>query len=100
MSIRHVTPLARKSATGRVAQVYAQSATDFGQPAFMMMSPAPDLHAAAWALLRESELVGRAPRADKEVTAVAVSQANGCRFCVDAHTILLHATGEHQLAED
>ncbi|GAA5185480.1 carboxymuconolactone decarboxylase family protein [Rugosimonospora acidiphila] len=100
MSIRHVTPLTRRTATGRVAQVYAQSAADFGQPAFMMVSPAPDLHAAAWALLRESELVGRAPRAEKEVTAVAVSQANGCRFCVDAHTILVHATGEHQLAED
>jgi AhpD family alkylhydroperoxidase len=100
MSIRHVTPVPRRAATGRVAEVYAQSAADFGQVAFMMLSPAPDLHAAAWAVLRESELVGHAPRTDKEVVTVAVSQANECRFCIDAHTIMIHATGEHQLAED
>ena len=100
MSIRHVTPVPRRAATGLVAEVYARSAADFGQTAFMMLSPAPDVHAAAWALLRESELVGQAARADKEVVTVAVSQANECRFCIDAHTIMLHATGEHRLAED
>lgn len=100
MSVRHVTPVPRRAATGRVAEVYAQSAADFGQVAFTMLSPAPDLHAAAWAVLRESELVGHAPRTDKEVVAVAVSQANECRFCIDAHTVMVHATGEHQLAED
>ncbi|MFI9596115.1 carboxymuconolactone decarboxylase family protein [Nonomuraea sp. NPDC052265] len=100
MSFRHVVPVPRRSATGRVAEVYAQSTADFGQAAFMMLSPAPELHAAAWAMLRESELAGLAPRTDKEVVAVAVSQANGCRFCIDAHTILIHALGEHQLAED
>jgi len=100
MSVRHVAPVPRKAATGLVAEVYAQSAAEFGQAAFMMLSPAPDLHAAAWAVLRESELVGHAPRTDKEVVAVAVSQSNECRFCIDAHTIMIHATGEHQLAED
>ncbi|MEV8634202.1 carboxymuconolactone decarboxylase family protein [Streptosporangium sp. NPDC051023] len=100
MSVRHVVPVPRRSATGRVAEVYAQSTADFGQVAFMMLSPAPELHAAAWAVLRESELAGLAPRTDKEVVAVAVSQANRCRFCIDAHTILIHALGEHQLAED
>lgn len=100
MAIRHVTPIPRKLAVGRVAEVYAQSVAEFGQAALMMLSPAPDLHAAAWALLREAELAGHAPRVDKEVVAVAVSQANRCRFCIDAHTILVHALGEHQLAED
>ncbi|WP_214409182.1 carboxymuconolactone decarboxylase family protein [Sphaerisporangium fuscum] len=100
MSIRHVAPVPRRTATGRVAEVYAQSAADFGQAALMMLSPAPDVHAAAWAVLREAELAGLAPRADKEVVAVAVSHANRCRFCIDAHSILLHALGEHRLAED
>jgi AhpD family alkylhydroperoxidase len=100
MSFRHVTTVPKRAATGLVAEVYTQSAADFGRVAFMMLSPAPDLHAAAWAVLRESELVGQAPRTDKEVVAVAVSQANGCRFCIDAHTIMIHATGEHELAED
>ncbi|MGW9198537.1 carboxymuconolactone decarboxylase family protein [Micromonospora chersina] len=61
--------------------------------------PEPLTHA-TWALLREAELVGRAPRVSKEVVAVAVSQANGCQFCIDAHTILIHAHGAHELAED
>ncbi len=100
MFVRHVGHVSRKAATGRVADVYAQSTADFGQAAFMMLTAAPDLHAAAWAVLRESELVGQAPRMDKEIVAVAVSRANGCRFCVDAHTIMIHALGEHQLAED
>jgi AhpD family alkylhydroperoxidase len=100
MSIRHVAYVSRKAATGRVAEVYAQSVADFGQVAFMMLSPAPDLHAATWAVLRESELVGHAPRTNKEIVTVAVSQANRCRFCIDAHTIMIHALGEHQLAED
>ncbi|MCP2323293.1 AhpD family alkylhydroperoxidase [Hamadaea flava] len=100
MTIRHVVPVARKAATGRVAAVYTQSLADFGQAAFMMLSPAPEIQAATWALLREAELVGRAPRVSKEVIAVAVSQANGCRFCIDAHTIMIHAHGTHDLAED
>ncbi|MEV4536498.1 carboxymuconolactone decarboxylase family protein [Asanoa sp. NPDC049518] len=100
MAIRYVAPVPRKAATGRVAEVYAQSAADFGQAAFTLLSPAPDLHAAAWALLREAELAGQASRTDKEVVTVAVSQANECRFCIDAHTIMIHATGEHRLAED
>ncbi|WP_426502948.1 carboxymuconolactone decarboxylase family protein [Dactylosporangium sp. McL0621] len=100
MSFRHVVPIPRRSAIGRVAEVYAQSSADFGQVAFMMLSPAPDIHAATWAVLRESELVGQASRTDKEVVTVAVSQANECRFCIDAHTIMIHATGEHRLAED
>ncbi|MCX4768707.1 Biotin/lipoate A/B protein ligase family protein [Streptomyces sp. ADI92-24] len=34
-----------------------------------------------------------------EVVAAGVSLANRCPFCVDAHTVLLHATGDHRLAE-
>jgi hypothetical protein len=70
VTIRHVVPVARKAATGRVAAVYTQSLTDFGQAAFMMLSPVPEVQAATWALLREAELVGRAPRVSKEVVAV------------------------------
>ncbi|MBP2707810.1 carboxymuconolactone decarboxylase family protein [Microbispora sp. RL4-1S] len=100
MAIRYISPVPRRTASGRVAEVYAQSVADFGQPAFMMLSPAPDLHAAAWAVLRESSLTGSAPRVDKEVVSVAVSHANRCRFCIDAHSILIHALGDHDLAED
>ncbi|WP_182909241.1 carboxymuconolactone decarboxylase family protein [Microbispora sp. H13382] len=99
---RYVTPVPRQAATGRVAEVYDQIARDFGMarlPLFMTLSPAPDVLAPTWAVLRESLLAGQAPRTAKEVVAAGVSLANKCPFCVDAHTVLLHATGEHRLAE-
>jgi AhpD family alkylhydroperoxidase len=98
---RYVSPVPTKRATGQVAGVYAQLAADFGlarMPLFMTLSPAPGVLAATWALLRESLLAGHAPRTGKEVVATAVSLANRCPFCVDAHTVLLHATGAHRLA--
>ncbi|MFJ5220761.1 carboxymuconolactone decarboxylase family protein [Streptomyces sp. NPDC088354] len=99
---RLTTPAPPDSLTGRSAAVYAQLATDFGvwrAPTFAVLSPAPDLLAATWAVLRESLLAGRASRTAKELVALGVSQANRCPFCVDAHTVLLHATGDHRLAE-
>lgn len=99
---RYVTPVPPGEATGLVGDVYAQLATDFGlarMPVFMTLSPAPDVLAAAWAVLRESLVTGGAPRTGKEVVALAVSLANRCPFCVAAHTTLLHATGDHRLAE-
>lgn len=99
---RYVTPVAPEVATGPVAAVYAQLAGDFGlprMPVFMTLSPAPDVLAATWSVLRESLLAGSAPRTGKEVVALAVSLANRCPFCVAAHTTLLHATGDHRLGE-
>jgi AhpD family alkylhydroperoxidase len=98
---RYITPVPKRAATGRVAAVYAQSAAELGRLAepYLILSPAPDLLAATWALIRESQLVGEAPRADKEAVAAAVSAANRCPFCVDAHAIFLHATAGHQLAD-
>lgn len=95
---RFVVPVPRRAATGRVAEVYAASARELGATFAPHLSVAPDLHAATWALLRES-LAGAAPRYRKEAVAAAVAVANRCPFCVDAHLALLHATGEHRLAE-
>lgn len=99
---RHTAPLPPKAATGRVAEVLEQIARDFGIPGpapFVALSSAPALLAPAWALMRESLIAGPGDRTGKEVAAFGVSQANECRFCVDAHTMLLHATGDHALAE-
>lgn len=97
---RYTTPV-RRAANGQVAAVYTQLRSDFGfrPPAMVAVSPAPDVLAADWALLRESLLVGSVSRADKEIVATAVSLANRCPFCVDAHTMFLHATGSSKLAE-
>ncbi|MFJ8885207.1 carboxymuconolactone decarboxylase family protein [Streptomyces sp. NPDC102402] len=99
---RYTSPEPPKSATGAVADVYAQLATDFGikdATTFVVLSASPPLLTATWALMRESLLAGRASRTGKEVVAAGVSLANRCPFCVTAHSVLLHATGDHRLAE-
>jgi AhpD family alkylhydroperoxidase len=99
---RYTEPQPPKAATGRVAEVYDQLAREFGidEPVtFVVLSSAPELLAPAWALMRESLIAGPGSRTGKELAALGVSLANRCPFCVDAHTVLLHATGDHALAE-
>jgi len=101
-SFRYTEPLPPKAATGRTAEVYAQLSRDFGidePPTFVVLSSAPELLAATWALTRESLIAGPGGRTGKELAALGVSLANKCPFCVDAHTVLLHATGDHAMAE-
>ncbi|MDV9176485.1 carboxymuconolactone decarboxylase family protein, partial [Streptomyces sp. W16] len=99
---RHTRPPSPQSATGRTAEVFEQIAVDFGiarPPTFVVLSCAPELLAPAWALMRESLIAGDGSRTGKELAALGVSLANKCPFCADAHTVLLHATGDHALAE-
>lgn len=98
---RYTQPIPGKRAPEPVNSIYAQISRDFllADGPLMSLSPDPDLLAATWALLRESQVASDAPREITELVAVAVSRANACAFCVDAHTMLLHATGAHSLAE-
>ncbi|WP_030947017.1 carboxymuconolactone decarboxylase family protein [Streptomyces sp. NRRL S-646] len=99
---RFTEPLPPKAATGRVAEVYEQLSRDFGidrAATFVVLSSAPEILTPAWALMRESLIAGPGSRTGKELAAYGVSRANKCPFCVDAHTVLLHATGDHALAE-
>ncbi|MEU0370299.1 carboxymuconolactone decarboxylase family protein [Streptomyces sp. NPDC006283] len=101
-AFRFTDPPPPSTATGVTADVYAQLASDFGiarASTFVVLSESPPLLTGAWALLRESLLAGRVSRTAKELVATGVSLANRCPFCVDAHTVLLHATGDHVLAE-
>ncbi|MGW3604196.1 carboxymuconolactone decarboxylase family protein [Micromonospora sp. NPDC005161] len=101
MTYRFFTPEPAKAATGLTAEVYRQLWDDFlgPVPTFQALSAVPELQAATWALMREALLAGDASRVDRELVASAVSRANRCRFCVDAHVMLLHALGEHELGE-
>lgn len=101
MAFRFFTPAPAKTATGRTADVYRQLRDEFlgPVPTFLALSAVPDVQAATWALMREALLAGDAPRVERELVASAVSRANRCRFCVDAHVMLLHALGEHELGE-
>ncbi len=86
--VRHVRPVKASAARGLVADVYRQLERDFGMlaPPIVLHSPAPEVMAASWALLRESLLAdGLASRAAKEAVATAVSEANRCPYCVAVH---------------
>ena len=101
-AFRFTQPPEPRAATGRVAEVYAQVAHDFGidrAATFVVLASAPELLAPTWALMRESLIAGAGSRTGKELAAYGVSRANRCPFCVAAHTVLLHATGDHTLAE-
>ncbi|MEU4420858.1 carboxymuconolactone decarboxylase family protein [Actinoplanes sp. NPDC024001] len=100
MAYRFFTPAPARAATGRAAHVYRQMREDFigPAPAFQALAAVPEIMAPTWVLMREALLAEGAGRADREVVAAAVSRANRCRFCVDAHVTLLHALGEHEVA--
>ncbi|MGB5809047.1 MAG: carboxymuconolactone decarboxylase family protein [Polyangiales bacterium] len=89
--VRHITPVPPGDATGLVADVYAQMRSEFQlAPPFTLHSPAPSILAGVWSAVRESEIAkGHLPRVSKEAIAAAVSRANECPYCVDAHTGLL-----------
>jgi len=84
-----------------VAEVYAQVDAEFSSigPAVRMTSPAPEVLAAGWVLMRESQLVGSAPALDKALVALGVSQANDCTYDVVAWLAILRALGRPDLAE-
>lgn len=94
--VRYVTAVPPRHAHGLVAQVYQQVERDFGMlaPPIALHSPAPEVLAASWAILRESLVAGGlASRADKEVVAAAVSRANICPYCVEVHGMALGSLG-------
>jgi AhpD family alkylhydroperoxidase len=100
VTVRYLAVAPARSATGLVGEVYAQIRRDFGavvEP-FALHSPSPGLLAGVWIACRESLLVGRADRSLKETVAVAVSDLNACPYCVEAHTVMLHAGGRHGAA--
>ncbi len=98
--IKHVHPVNVRSAKGLVALVYSQIKRDFGKVVepFQLHSPLPRLLAGTWMACRETELVGSVSRSIKEAVAATVSTVNNCPYCVDAHTIMLKAAGEHAIA--
>ncbi|MFJ6612341.1 carboxymuconolactone decarboxylase family protein [Streptomyces sp. NPDC091289] len=98
---RFTSPEPAVETKGSTAAVHAQITRDFGIEGalpFVALSAAPDLMAGAWALMRESLLSGHASRTEKELVTYGVSLANRCPFCVGAHTLLLYAGGDRELA--
>jgi AhpD family alkylhydroperoxidase len=95
--VKYVEAVRPRRARGLVRDVYRQVERDFGMlaPPIALHSPAPDVLAAAWLMLRESLVAdGTMSRADKEVVAAAVSAANACPYCVEVHGMALASLGE------
>ncbi len=95
-SVHYLKPEHPRSAKGLAARVYEQMRRDFMIAApFVLHAEFPPLLAAVWALLRETLMVGHAPRGQKETVAWAVSMVNECPFCVDAHYAAVRAAHAH-----
>lgn len=99
--IRRLTPVARADADPTVRAVAAQIERDFGAyvPPFALHAAVPTLLAASWTMLREALVTTHVDRIRKEAVATAVSRANACTYCVDAHTAALHALGDVATAD-
>ncbi|MFF4986599.1 carboxymuconolactone decarboxylase family protein [Streptosporangium saharense] len=88
--VRHVRPVPPARARGLVAEVYGQAEREFGMlaPPVALHSPAPEVLAACWMMLRETLLAethGGAGRATREAVATGVSRGNACPYCVGVH---------------
>jgi AhpD family alkylhydroperoxidase len=84
-----------------VADVYDHVNAEFSTigPAVMMLSPAPELLAPGWALLRESLVAGTVPRWRKEIVTVTVSQVNECAYDIAGHLMFLRLAGGEATAD-
>lgn len=99
--IRRLTPVARADADATTRAVAAQIERDFGAyvPPFALHAAVPSLVAACWTMLREALVTTHVDRTRKEAVATAVSRANACTYCVDAHSAALHALGDAATAD-
>ena len=88
------------SRVGALARaVLDQMDADFliGPPLTVHM-PNPELMAGVWSGARECLAAGREGRPLREVVAAMVSRLNGCPYCYDIHTSMLHSWGEPGMA--
>lgn len=84
---RTIRPINPKAATGLTARVYGQIKDDFAHlPPLALHSPAPEVFAAMWCMMRETLLAQGVSRANKEVVGAEISRVNRCPICEDIHS--------------
>jgi len=101
--IATVVPVAEESATGKVAEIYADikrvKKLDRVPNIWRVLATNPDHLELIWTRLKalmHPEAVGRPSRLDpvtREAIALAVSATNGCAYCVNSHTAALMKLG-------
>ncbi len=99
--IRHVTPVTPAAAHGLVAEVYAWAGAGSRSVdlTFHMLSPAPEVLAAGWALMWEAQLIGTASASNRALVALGVSRVNACGYAEAAHLATLRRLGHEDLAD-
>jgi len=98
-----VTPVAEESATGKVAEIFADiratKGIDFVPNLWRVLATNPDHLELVWGRLKaimHPDACGRASRLSpltREIIALAVSATNGCSYCVNSHTAALLKLG-------
>lgn len=100
--VRYVRPVPASAATGLVSRVYRHVEAEMRMviPPALLHSPAPELLAAYWMLMREALLAtGALDRETKEAAAAAVSVANICPYCADMHSLSMYSLATEGDAE-
>jgi len=87
--------ISEEQATGKVKAIYDEIKKTFGviPSLFKAMAHQPEYLEASWQKLKVVMGPGRLDRKTKEMIAVAVSAANNCEYCVNAHTAALKRLG-------
>lgn len=87
------------AASGEVAAIYADIRATFGLPfvpaMFKAIAHHPAYLKASWERVKVVMGPGLIDRKTKEMIAVAVSAANGCDYCIQAHTAALKGMGSN-----
>ena len=80
-----------KAATGVVSEIFGEITKTFGMVPNLFRAYAnhPDLFKANWEKHKAIMVRGELSRKTKESIALAISDANGCQYCVAAHTMAL-----------
>ena len=98
-SIRHLVPVPRSRTKGLLAETFVAIEREFALvPPLTIHSACPEVMAGVWAAFREIFVVDPGHRKERELVAAGVSLINECPYCVDVHSAMLDATGDHGLA--
>jgi AhpD family alkylhydroperoxidase len=99
-TMRYVSAVPTKAATGLVARIYEMIAEDFFiNGSLTSHSKVPALLAGVWTGGRELVLVSDAlDRTTKEALGATLSYINDCPYCADMLVSLVHGSGKHTAA--
>ncbi|MBU2588177.1 MAG: carboxymuconolactone decarboxylase family protein [Alphaproteobacteria bacterium] len=98
-SVRYLEPVKRTQAKGLLAQTYEAIEREFALvPPLTIQSACPEVLAGLWIAFREVFVVDPDHRTEREIVSAGISQVNECPYCVEVHSAMLDATGDHGLA--